>query len=86
MAEIIEYNIMGKRIKKCRLEMGLSVEEVAGIMRVKKSIYLSYEAGTRDMKISKLLLLSRLFHVSTDYLLGATDLKTSPFDEGTRSE
>ena len=80
------YEMLGKRMKECRLEMGISVEEAAGILGVKISMYLSYEAGQRDIRSRKLLMLSRLFHVSCDYLLGATDLKTSPFDEGTGSE
>ncbi len=81
MSKIIEFNVMACRIKECRLELGLSVEEVSGIMRVKKSVYLSYEAGAKDMKISKLNLLSKLFDVSTDYLLGLTDIKTPPYKQ-----
>ena len=86
MKKVTGYEMLGKRMKECRLEMGISVEEAAGILGVKISMYLSYEAGQRDIRSRKLLMLSRLFHVSCDYLLGATDLKTSPFDEGTGSE
>ena len=86
MKKVTGYEMLGKRMKECRLEMGISVEEAAGILGVKTSMYLSYEAGQRDIRSRKLLMLSRLFHVSCDYLLGATDLKTSPFDEGTGSE
>ena len=81
MKKVTGYEMLGKRIKECRLEMGLSVEEVAEIMGVKTSMYLSYEAGQRDIRSRKLLMLSRLFHVSCDYLLGLTDIKTPAFDE-----
>ena len=78
MAEIKKYERMSKRIKECRIKAGLSVDEAATIMQVKKTVYLSYEAGKKNMKISKLLLLSRLFHVSTDYLLGSIDTRWPP--------
>ena len=75
------YEIFGKRIKELRLEMGLSVEEVAGIIGVKSSVYPSYEAGERIVRSDILLALARLFRVSCDYLLGLTDVKWIPFDE-----
>lgn len=78
MEETKKYAIMGERIRKCRMEMRLSEKEVAYIMQVKVENYLHYEAGEKDIKISKLLLLSRLFHVSCDYLLGLTDRKWPP--------
>ena len=75
------YEILGKRIKGCRLEMGLSVEEVADIMGVKPSAYPSYEAGERIVRGDTLLALAKLFRVSCDYLVGRTDVKWMPFDE-----
>ena len=81
MKKVTGYEMRGKRIKECRLEMGLSVKEVAEIMHVTKASYISYEEGEKDMRSSKLLLLSHLFHASTDYLLGLTDIKTPAFDE-----
>ena len=75
------YEILGKRMKELRLEMGLSVEEVAGAMGVKTSAYPSYEAGERIVRGDKLLALAKLFRVSSDYLVGLTDTKWMPFDE-----
>ena len=81
MKKVTGYEMLGKRIKECRLEMGLSVKEVADIIHMKKASYISCEAGEKDMKCRKLLTLSHLFHASTDYLLGLTDIKTPAFDE-----
>ena len=81
MKKVTGYEMLGKRIKECRLEMGLSVKEVADIIHMKKASYISCEAGEKDMKCRKLLMLSRLFHVSCDYLLGLTDIKTPAFDK-----
>ena len=75
------YEILGKRMKELRLEMGLSVEEVAGAMGVKTSAYPSYEAGERIVRGDKLLALAKLFRVSSYYLVGRTDVKWMPFDE-----
>lgn len=75
MKKITGYEMLGKRMKECRLEMGLSVEEAAGILGVKPSVYLSYEAGERDVRCDKLLALAHMFHVSCDYLMGLTDVK-----------
>lgn len=81
MKRITGYEMLGRRIHECRLDMDMSVEEVAGIMGIKKSVYLSYEAGQKDIRSRKLLSLSHIFNVSTDYLLGLTDIKTPPYKQ-----
>ena len=75
------YEIIGKRIKERRLEMGMSVEETADQLGMKPVTYRGYEAGERIVTGDKLLALARLFHVSCDYLAGRTDVKWMPFDE-----
>ena len=81
MKRITGYEMLGGRMKECRLDIDMSVEEVAGIMGIKKSVYLSYEAGQKDIRSRKLLSLSHIFNVSTDYLLGLTDIKTPPYKQ-----
>lgn len=75
------YEMLGKRMKECRLELGLSTEEAAGILGLKPSMYLRYEAGEKDVRYDILLALAHMFHVSCDYLMGLSDEKWPYFDE-----
>lgn len=68
---------VGSRLKMLRLKKRLTLQEVASKIGLAKSSYASYEGGHRNPPIDKLIALARLFHVSTDYLLGLTDIPDS---------
>ncbi len=62
-------NITGDRLRKLRSEKGISQEEVAKYIGISRTGYNRYESG--DIKpVRKLKELSKLFGVSTDYILG----------------
>lgn len=58
-----------KRIAELRKELKLSQVELANIIGVSQQTISKYEQGTREPDIETLLCLSRIFNVSTDYLL-----------------
>ena len=68
---------VGDRLKMLRLEKRLTLQEVASKIGLAKSSYASYEGGQRNPPIDKLIALAELHHVSTDYLLGLTDIPDS---------
>lgn len=68
---------VGNRLKMLRLGKRLTMQEVASKIGLAKSSYASYEGGYRNPPIDKLVALAQLFHVSTDYLLGLTEIPDS---------
>jgi transcriptional regulator with XRE-family HTH domain len=60
----------GKRLKTLRIESGLTQQQVADRIWVNKASISSYELSTRLPSYEVLIKLSKLFNVSTDYLLG----------------
>jgi len=58
------------RIKKLRTASGLTQSDLARLMSVTRSSVNAWEMGISAPTAAKLVELSQLFHVSTDYLLG----------------
>lgn len=74
----------GKRLKQLRKGIPLSQEQLAQRIGVTKSLISSYENGVRFPSCEVLLQLSRVFHVSVDYLLGQeehTSIRVDGLDE-----
>lgn len=61
---------LGDKLHKLRLEFNLSQKEVASIINTSPSIISNYESGERTPSVENLMALARLYHCSTDYLLG----------------
>lgn len=64
---------MGSKLKSLRLEKKLTQKQVADRIGLAISAVSSYESGSRYPSYDVLVKLARIFHVSTDYLLGMTD-------------
>lgn len=60
----------GSNLKKLRKEAGLTQAELAGKLGVTKSIISYYELRERAPSPDILIHLSKIFHVTADYLLG----------------
>ena len=61
---------MGEKLKSLRTENKLTQKQVAERIGLAISAVSSYEAGTRYPSYESLVKLARIYHVSTDYLLG----------------
>jgi transcriptional regulator with XRE-family HTH domain len=72
--------LIGQRIREQRLKNDYSQEGLAEALDMKRTNVANYEAGRVVPPGGVLLKLSKLFHVSTDYLLGNTD-RTIQTDE-----
>ena len=62
----------GKRLTELRNKLGLSQEQMADELGVKRSTYAKWEKDT-NQPTRKLKDIAAYFHVSTDYILGRTD-------------
>lgn len=60
----------GNRVKMLRIEKRLTQKQLADQVGVAVSAISSYESGNRYPSYEVLINLARIFHVSTDYLLG----------------
>jgi transcriptional regulator with XRE-family HTH domain len=60
----------GERLQKLRTENKLTQKQLAVQLGLAVSAVSSYESGNRYPTYPTLIKLARLFHVSTDYLLG----------------
>ncbi len=66
----------GDKLKALRIERKLTQKQLADQVGVTISTISSYESGSRYPSYDILISLSRIFHVSTDYLLGLEKAKT----------
>ena len=64
---------MGEKLKYLRQTKNLTQKQVADRLGLAISAISSYESGSRYPSYEALIKLARMFHVSTDYLLGITD-------------
>ena len=57
-----------KRIRDLREDHGLSQQQVAQILGIHRTTYAHYERGDRDIPLYTAVHLTKLYHVSLDYL------------------
>ena len=62
-----------QRIEDLRVDSDLTQRKVAEYLHMHLEVYRRYEKGIREIPVWALVQLARLYHVSTDYILGLTD-------------
>lgn len=67
----------GERLTELRSKLGLSQEQMADELGVKRSTYAKWEKDT-NKPTRKLKDIAAYFHVTTDYILGRTDVGVQP--------
>lgn len=65
---------MYRRIKDLREDNDLTQEYISKYLSCSQSAYSKIEAGKRQLSVDYLIKLSKYYCVSTDYLLGLTDI------------
>jgi|GEM_PF-672739 len=65
---------LNERIKKLRLENKYTVKELGNIFHLSESTISLYESGKRTPNKDFIIRMSNFFNVSTDYLLGNSDI------------
>lgn len=74
----IKMPIFSARIKELRKERGLKQVEMAQLLNCAENHYQKIEYGQVNIPSLTLLFLADYFDVSTDYLLGRTDIWETP--------
>lgn len=81
--------MIGEKLKKIREQTGLNKKEFASFIGVKYTTYNNYETGDREPNSDFLIMISKKFDISTDYILGLQrekeinhtyELKSSEFE------
>lgn len=65
----LDYYEIGKRIRKCREELGLTQEAAAEQCGISPSFYSNIERGIKVMSLETFVSICQAFSVSADYLL-----------------
>ena len=63
------------RIRNLREDNDKTQKEVAEYLFCDQSLYSKYERGVRDVPVSIIIKLSKLYNTRTDYILGLTARK-----------
>ncbi|MGL5042625.1 MAG: helix-turn-helix domain-containing protein [Fusobacteriaceae bacterium] len=66
-------NIFSERLKKLRLQKGLTLEELGKQVNIAKSGVYKWENGQSQPNQQTLLLLAKIFNTTVSYLLGETN-------------
>lgn len=69
----MDKSAFAERISKLRMEKGLSQFQLSQQLGVKRSVVSYYESGDRLPSFDVLVEMSRVFNVTTDYLLKGKD-------------
>jgi len=68
----MDYQDLGKRIRKHRTAQGLTQEGLAERIEVSTSFVGHLERGTRKASLETIVAISNALHLSLDYLFGAS--------------
>ncbi len=60
------------RLRDLREDHDMTQKELAALLHISQNTYSQYENGVRQLPIDVLISLSRIYNVSTDYILELT--------------
>lgn len=86
MTQDEKIDIFAERLFKAREDRHLTQQELADKLHITRQCLSRYENGEREVKASVLLDIANILNVSTDYLLGRTDCKTTDTDKAGAAE
>lgn len=66
---------MYRRIRDLREDSDMTQKQVAAILNCSQQVYSNYELGQRDIPTDILIKLSKLYQVSTDYILEISNVR-----------
>ena len=70
--------MLGGRLRLLRELRRFTQEELAGRLGVERTRYSKWETGVSEPSLEMLCRIADCFHVSTDYLLGRTNVLNTP--------
>lgn len=73
------------RIKELRIELNMTQEDLGKKLQVQKAAVSKYETGRAQLSSDLIIQLCSIFNVSSDYLLGLSNLRNSTINEPAKS-
>lgn len=67
--------LIADRLRKMRLQRGMDQKRVAAHISISRDSISAYERSVRQPSLETLCKLAELYHTSTDYLLGLTEVE-----------
>ncbi|MBE7019094.1 MAG: helix-turn-helix transcriptional regulator [Ruminococcaceae bacterium] len=58
------------RIYELRVDHDMTQQQVADYLTCNRQVYARYEKGVREIPVSMVIKLAKLYHVTVDHLLG----------------
>ena len=66
---------VGKHIRELRLELNMTLREIANILAISNSTWSEYETGTYLIQSTYLITICKKTGISVDYVLGRSKIK-----------
>lgn len=63
-----------ERIRTLREDRDWTQQELADMLHINRRTYSAYENGVNALPLDILIAIAHIYHTSTDYLLGLTDI------------
>ena len=66
-------SLLSERIKELRVQKGYNMRQMATALNLPYTTYVNYEKGEREPNSETIVLMSKYFGVTSDYILGRDD-------------
>lgn len=66
---------MYKRIKELRIQNHLTQKDISKKLQISQSLYSLYESSKKEIPLNILIILSKEYHTSIDYIIENTNQK-----------
>ena len=66
-----------RRIRDLREDHDMTQQQIADYLGTSQTMYARYERGANELPVRHLISLCKLYHVSSDYILGLSNRKKS---------
>ncbi|MCT4686103.1 helix-turn-helix domain-containing protein [Vallitalea sp.] len=76
---MIDYKLIGKRIKESRKSMKLTQENISEILKVSPEYISRIETGATKLNLEMLVKISNILNISPAYLLTGTNTKSNDY-------
>ena len=76
LGDNMRYEMMKyENIRSLRIDKGYTQSQIAEYLRISQNTYSQYEIGVLNYPVDAVIKLADFYNVSTDYLLGRTNVK-----------
>ena len=73
--------LLSQKLVELRNKREYTHDYLSQYLKITRQAYSFYESGKREMNFESLCMLADLYNVTTDYLLGRSDVTNAPYDD-----